>query len=80
MGKVKRLHEYFATHLDAVLNLGRHPDRAVGGNYPVALGGVYPHHSFAGINELMPSMRMKRNLIASLVPHRKSTDWYATVL
>ena len=63
-GEIQGLYEDLAGHFNAVFNAGRNPDGAVGRGYPLTLFGVYPHHSFAGIDQLMPIVvRVRSDLL-----------------
>src|SRR5262249_44969188 len=63
--QVKCLDQNCAIHLDAMFDSRGYPDGSIGRHHPLALCGVHPHHTFTGINELMPVMDVRRDRVAS---------------
>ena len=73
--EIQSLHKHRPAHLDAMLDTRRNPDSPIGRHDPFALRGMHPHHSFAGINQLMPVMRVWRDHERARMPNGEATDY-----
>ena len=71
--KIESLDQYCPCHFNAMFDTGWHPDGAWWYD-PVALSGMHPHHSLAGVDQLVPVVSVRRDHPTVEMPGGEAAD------